>query len=498
MAFNLILPALLGLAVVPPGSLQSGSMPAVAAHPLPVQPGAGQPGATQPGPTPTQPDPAPPAPGYDAVAFDRCLGQLQVQAAAAGITANTFDRHVRSVTPDVAVLRLLDSQPEFKTPIWDYLAGLVDQERVDDGLAMLVRHADTLARIQAEYGMDPVTVVAVWGVESDYGRTFGQRPLLTSLTTLSCLGRRQPFFRGELVAALRIVQSGDVAADQLLGSWAGAFGHTQFMPSTFQRVAVDFDGDGRRDLVGSVPDALASTANYLKRAGWRTGEPWGYEVRLPEGFDASSAGRTARQPLSWWAGQGITRIDGAPLVPSAAATALLLPTGAAGPAFLAFGNFDAIYAYNAAESYALAIALLSDRLRGQPGLRAAWPTADPGLSRRERRELQGLLLQRGHQIGKADGIIGTATRAAIGQEQQRLGLTENGRASHSILQALRDAVLPASVPAANAGRGPDQFPSPVQNPAPKPVPAQVPTQVPIQVPGQLPAPVPDAPNRGQR
>lgn len=419
MIFNFILPALLGLAVAAPADSQD--------------------------PISTQPDaalPAMAAPGYDAAAFDRCLDQLQMQAAAAGITADTFQRHVRTATPDVSVLRLLDSQPEFKTSIWDYLAGLVDQERVDDGRAMLGRHADTLARVQARYDVDPATVVAVWGVESDYGRTFGKRPLLTSLTTLSCLGRRQPFFRGELVAALRIVQSGDVAADQLRGSWAGAFGHTQFMPSTYQRVAVDFDGDGRRDLVGSVPDALASTANYLKRAGWRTGEPWGYEVRLPPGFDASSAGRTARRPLSYWAGRGITRVDGAALVPSAAATALLLPAGTAGPAFLVFKNFDAIYAYNAAESYALAIALLSDRLRGQPGLAVAWPTADPGLSRRERRELQVLLLQRGHGIGEADGIIGAATRVAIGQEQQRLGLEGDGRASRSILQALRGGSSP--------------------------------------------------------
>src|SRR5690606_4639220 len=187
------------------------------------------------------------------------------------INGGLFDQHVATVMPDLSVLKLLDSQPEFKTPIWDYLAGLVDSERVADGQAMLRQHADTLDRVAATYGVDPATVVAVWGVESDFGKTFGKRPLLESLTTLSCMGRRQAFFRGELIATLQIVQAGDVTADKLLGSWAGAFGHTQFMPSTYRRIAVDFDGDGRRDLVGSVPDALASTANYLKRSGWRTG-----------------------------------------------------------------------------------------------------------------------------------------------------------------------------------------------------------------------------------
>ena len=375
---------------------------------------------------------------YDTAAFDRCLVGVRGQAAAAGVSGAVFDRHVRPVTPDLSVLKLLDSQPEFKTPIWDYLAALVDAERVEDGQAMLRLHAPTLARVESQYGVDPATVVAVWGVESNFGRTFGKRPLLTSLTTLSCLGRRQAFFRGELIATLQIVQAGDVAADQLLGSWAGAFGHTQFMPSTYRRIAVDFDGDGRRDLVGSVPDALASTANYLKRSGWRTGEPWGYEVRLPAGLDTPVSGRTSRRPLSYWTGRGISRVDGTRIAPSEAATALVMPAGKTGPAFLVFKNFDAIYSYNAAESYAFAIALLADRLRGQDGLVAAWPTDDPGLSRRERRELQTLLLQRGHDIGEVDGMIGSASRAAIASEQQRLGmLPADGRAGQAILVALR-------------------------------------------------------------
>ena len=380
---------------------------------------------------------APTPPAHDPVAFDRCLDRLQRQAESAGVAESLFDLHVRPVVPDTSVLRLLDAQPEFTTPIWDYLAGLVDDERVADGKAMLAQHAETLARVEAEYGVDPATVVAVWGVESDFGRVSGGRPLLQSLTTLSCMGRRQDFFRGELIATLRIIQAGDVPADKLVGSWAGAFGHTQFMPSTYQRIAVDFDGDGRRDLVDSVADALASTAHYLDRSGWRSGEPWGYEVRLPPGIDLPVSGRTERRPLSYWAGRGITRVDGTAIAPDSTRSALLLPAGRAGPAFIVFKNFDAIYSYNAAESYALAIAHLSDRLRGQGGFVRAWPTDDPGLSRRERRELQQLLLDRGHEIGEVDGIIGSSSRAAIQVEQRRLGLDVDGRASHKLLRALQ-------------------------------------------------------------
>jgi len=372
-------------------------------------------------------------------AFNRCLDDVRSRALADGITAQTFDTHVRPVVPDPGLLELLDSQPEFTTPIWDYLAGLVDEERVSDGAAMLRTHAATLARVEAEYGVDPQTVVAVWGVESNFGKTFGKRPLLTSLTTLSCMGRRQAFFRGELISTLQIVQSGDVAAEALVGSWAGAFGHTQFMPSTYRRIAVDFDGDGRRDLVGSIPDALASTANYLKRSGWRSGQPWGHEVRLPEGFSLSVSGRTSRQPLSYWLERGVARVDGGDIgLPPSTPSALMLPAGRSGPAFLVFKNFDAIYSYNAAESYALAIAHLSDRLRGQEAFVIAWPTTDPGLSRRDRRELQTLLLARGHAIGEADGIIGMASRGAIEQEKRRLGITPvDGRAGQRVLQALR-------------------------------------------------------------
>ena len=395
----------------------------------------------------------------DEMVFNDCLVGLRGKAEAAGIEGASFDANTRDLVPDMGVLELLDAQPEFTTPIWDYLAALVDDQRISDGQAMLRANATTLAQVSQQYGVDPQTVVAVWGVESDYGKTFGKRPLLVSLATLSCFGRRQEFFRGEFFATLNLLQTGDLKPEGLTGSWAGAFGHTQFMPSTYQRIAVDGDGDGRRDLVASIPDALASTANYLKQAGWRTGEPWGYEVKLPAGFDAALGGKKNKRPLSDWIARGVTRIDGTPLLASDTQAGVLLPAGVAGPAFLVFRNFDAIYSYNAAESYALAIATLSDRLRGGGALVTPWPTDDPGLGRGERKQLQLLLLARGHAIGEADGMIGTLTRRAIVAEQQRLGLQpQDGRAGRKILDALqKEAPLIGTSP-------------PVPVPAPLPVP----------------------------
>ncbi len=407
-------------------------------------------------------------------AFSSCLASLKVQAGQQGIAAERFDAITAGVTPDPSVLPLLDAQPEFTTPLWDYLAALVDSQRVADGQAQLTTHRDLLATVSRGYGVDAATIVAVWGVESDYGRVFGKRPLLQSLATLSCEGRRQPFFRGELLSLLKLIDAGDLRAEGLTGSWAGAFGHTQFMPSTYARIAVDGDGDGRRDLVASIPDALASTANYLKKAGWRTGEPWGMEVQIPAGFNAGLAGRTKRKPLADWRALGITPVGGGALapagLPAASNAALLLPTGSKGPAWLVFRNYDAIYAYNAAESYALAIATLADRLRGAPGIVAAWPTDDPGIGRTERRELQTLLLARGHAIGSADGMVGTATRRAIQVEQQRLGLTPvDGRAGLRILTALRASpstpVPPSAMPASTVFTLPPNHASLLQSPA---------------------------------
>ncbi|ELZ2169161.1 lytic murein transglycosylase [Acinetobacter baumannii] len=373
--------------------------------------------------------------------FQSCLANLRSQAIAAGVSGSTYDRYTQNLTPDYSVIDKLNYQPEFSTPIWDYLSGLVDEERVALGKQKLAQHRDVLNRASQVYGVPAETIVAVWGVESNFGDISGKYPLLQALGTLSCEGRRQSYFRTEFFATMRILQRGDLTEDQLKGSWAGAFGHTQFMPSTYERLAVDFDGDGRRDLVSSTADALASTANFLNKAGWQTGMPWGFEVQIPAGMSIDGEGRRSKKPLSSWSARGVTRIDGSPLIqgPLSGSTpaGLMAPAGPSGPVFLVFKNFDAIYSYNAAESYGLAIAHLSDRLRGAGPFVSSWPTDDPGTSRAERREIQQFLINRGYDIGAVDGLIGDKTRVAIRQEQTRLGLNPTGRAGQQILRAFR-------------------------------------------------------------
>lgn len=372
--------------------------------------------------------------------FDACVKGLRQSALSQGISSAVFDRAMTGVEPDPDVLKAFSFQPEFRTAIWDYLAGLVDQERVDDGRAKLKEWSKVLAEAEQKYGVDRHVIVAVWGVESNYGRIQGKRELVRSLTTLICADKRQAFFRGELLATLRILQNGDIPQDALVGSWAGAFGQTQFMPTTYQRLAVDFDGDGRRDIVGSVPDALGSTANFLKQAGWISGQPWGAEVTIPANYSGPS-GRRTKQSLAQWKSLGVQTMVASSL-PDTTQAALLLPAGPQGPAFLVFRNFDAIYSYNAAESYALAIAHLSDRLKGGQAFKTAWPTDDAGTSRAERREIQQALLKRGYDIGEVDGLIGTKSREAISDFQQSNGMVVNGRAGQQVLKALRVPGLP--------------------------------------------------------
>jgi lytic murein transglycosylase len=368
--------------------------------------------------------------------FESCKAHIKAQAAAQGVSGATLARALDDLEPNDAPT-FLDVQPEFSTPIWDYIAGLVDEERVSEGQAAFAANRQAALAAQHRFGVDAAAVVAVWGVESNFGQNFGARPVIQSLASLACLGsRRNDYFRGELIAALKIVDRGDVKPEEFTGSWAGAFGNTQFMPSTFLRLAVDMDGDGRRDVVGSVADALGSTANFLRSSGWVSGLPWGVEVALPENYRGPS-GRGAKQPLSVWAKRGLTHVDGSALS-GAGAFGLLLPAGPRGPAFLVSRNFDAFYSYNAAESYALAIALLSDRLKGKPGLQTPWPTDDPGLSRAERREVQARLEQHGYDVGgKHDGVMGTKTREAIKAYESGLGMKPDGRAGQKVLEFLR-------------------------------------------------------------
>jgi lytic murein transglycosylase len=369
--------------------------------------------------------------------FRACLAGLKGQAVAKGVPGETYDAVTAGVQPDMKILELMDNQPEFKTPIWDYLGFLVDDERVEEGRAAMRKWGAALAQAESRFGVDRHIIAGVWGVESNFGKDMGARPLVQSLATLSCVpNRRQGYFRGEFFATLQIIGRGDIRPERLTGSWAGAFGHTQFMPSTFLRLAVDLDGDGRRDVVDSVPDALGSTANFLRKAGWITGVPWGYEVQVPESFNSGLAGRKSKRPVSSWAAMGVTRIDGRPLSGEYQG-AILLPAGKAGPAFLVTKNFDALYSYNAAESYGLAIAVLSDRMRGGPGVQAAWPTDDPPLSRAQRRELQQLLAARGYDVGEPDGKVGQKTRDAIKAIESQIGMRQTGRPGGKVLQALK-------------------------------------------------------------
>ena len=363
-----------------------------------------------------------------------CLPGLRATAISQGIPGSVFDSATAGVEFDPTVIEASQNQPEFKTPIWDYLAGLVDDERIADGRARLVEWGEVLARAEQQYRVDRATIVAIWGVESDYGRVTGKRQLVRSLATLSCAGSRQAYFRGEFISTLKILHAGDVAPEVLVGSWAGAFGHTQFMPSTFLRLAVDFDGDGRRDLVSSIPDVLGSTANYLARAGWQPGLAWGAEVRVPAGY-AGASGRRNKQPYAAWKAAGVTRLDGSP-VDGTGQAALLLPAGPKGPAFLVTRNFDAIYSYNAAESYALAIAHLSDRLRGGAPFARPWPTDDAGLSRAQRREVQQALAARGYDVGAPDGVIGPKSREAIKDVEGKAGMAPTGRAGGRLYRLL--------------------------------------------------------------
>ncbi len=363
---------------------------------------------------------------------------------ARGISTATWAR-LGGVRPDTSVLAQLNAQPEFTLPVWDYLAVMADQERIDDGRRYMEQSQPVFDSLSRQYHVDAFVVAAIWGIESNFGRGVGSYPVLRSLATLSCAGRRQRYFRGELISALRIVQAGHIRAEDFLGSWAGAFGQTQFMPGIFWGRAVDFDGDGRRDLMRSSPDALASAANYLRIAGWRPGVPWGVEVRLSDTartvIDGGKSWRRVRHPVDVWASRGLRRVDGSPLsgTPSDSRElfGLFLPAGAAGPAFLVSRNFEAVYRYNASVNYTLSVLHLADRLRGGAPFVAGWPTVDPGLSRADRRELQTLLIARGHPIAQVDGLLSPSTRAAVRAEQRRIGDVVSGRPGQRLLGALR-------------------------------------------------------------
>jgi lytic murein transglycosylase len=369
-----------------------------------------------------------------AASLKSCVAGLRASALKAGVERKIVNAALKNVKFDEKAVRFSRTQPEYRTPIWDYMAFLVDQERIDTGLAMLKKHDRTLRAVEKAYGVDRRIIAALWGIESNYGQIQGDFFIPHALANVICSGRKPKFFRQELIHALKLVSKGDIRLKDLQGSWAGAFGQTQFLPSTYQRLAVDFDNDGHRDLVNSVPDALASAANYLRRAGWQRGGKWGYEVKIPRGYKGPK-GRRRTASLSVWKTRGVKRINGRK-VSGGAKAGLILPAGRNGPAFLVMRNFTALYSYNAAESYALAISHLSDRFKGGKQFRTAWPTSDPGLSRMQRLELQRLLLKNGYDIGEADGRIGPITRAAIKKAEGKYGMRPTGRPGTKIYRKL--------------------------------------------------------------
>ena len=383
-----------------------------------------------------------PVPGTDTPlvqptqSFSEWQADFRAQALKAGINPLVFDNAFAGITPDMSVIKADRSQPEFSRPVWEYLDGALSPLRVRNGQRLLEQNAELLGRIEQRYGVDRQALVSVWGMESNFGSFQGNKSVIRSLATLAYEGRRPEFAQSQLIAALKIIQEGDISPEKMLGSWAGAMGQTQFIPTTYETHAVDFDGDGRRDIWNSSADALASTAHYLQSSGWKQGQPWGFEVTLPAGFDYALADGAIKKSVAEWQKLGVK-------VPASAAgseqlsAALLLPAGYRGPAFLVLDNFRAILRYNNSSSYALAVGLLSQRFNGGGTILADWPKDDRPLSRSERVELQMLLSQRNYDAGNADGIIGANTRKAIRSAQQAMGWPADGYPSHKLLESLR-------------------------------------------------------------
>ena len=380
-------------------------------------------------------EPSPDVAGLEA-AFTRWVTAFRASARAAGIDEATLGAAFDDVRYLPRVIELDRAQPEFTRTVWDYLDTAVSPERVARGQAKLQQVRAEADAAEARYGVPAEIVVAIWGVESNYGSDFGSIPTIDALATLGFEGRREAWARGQLLAALKIIQRGDITRAQMVGSWAGAMGQTQFLPTVFLAHAVDADGDGRRDIWGSVADVTASTANFLKGLGWRRGQPWGVEVRLPPGFDVGRADDALRQSAAQWAAEGVQSAAGAPL-PELADATILLPAGARGPAFLVGPNFRAILGYNNSTSYALAVGLLAQRLAGGVGVQAAWPRDLVALTRSQLLALQTALNALGFASGAPDGIVGPATRAGLRGYQRSIGQAADGYPTLDLLQRLQ-------------------------------------------------------------
>ncbi|MGB5558739.1 MAG: lytic murein transglycosylase [Paracoccaceae bacterium] len=369
--------------------------------------------------------------------FRRWIEGFRSKALRNGISAATFDAAFKGVQYNTNVIQKDRNQSEFTKQIWEYLDSAVSDSRVSNGKQALRQNRKILDAVEAKYGVEKEVVAAIWGLESAYGTHRGDMPLIESLATLAFDGRRRGFFEQQLIAALKIIQQGNVSPRNMTGSWAGAMGHTQFIPTSYLAYAVDFTGDGKRDIWSDNPaDALASTAAYLARFGWRKGQPWGVEVALPKGFNYNLSGVRVKKSAADWTALGVRDAQGRK-IPEYGAASILLPAGAQGAAFMIFQNFHVIERYNKADAYVIAVGHLSDRIKGGPALRAGWPRDDRSLSFSEKQEMQTRLTSAGFNTQGVDGVIGPNTIAAIRSFQARVGMIPDGYASLEILRRLR-------------------------------------------------------------
>lgn len=377
--------------------------------------------------------------GLSSAGFAGWVRNFRRQARARGVAPSTLASAFDDAVFAPHVIELDRRQPEFNRPIWTYLDAAVSSARVRHGRQVLAAHRDVVRDVARRYGVSPDIMAAIWGIESNYGQNVGHYETIDALATLGYDGRREDFAKRQLYAALKILGDGDIERDRMRGSWAGAMGNTQFLPTSFLRYAVDADGDGKRDIWGSIDDTLASTAHYLKSNGWRAGSPWGREVMLPPGFDYALADGETRHSSAQWRALGVRPVDRRGL-PAFAAGAIIAPAGAHGPTFMVGHNFRVILRYNNATSYALAVGLLADRLAGHPGVQGGWPRDLASLSRDAIRRLQADLNTLGYDSGAPDGIVGPNTRRGVRAYQRAHGLIADGYPTDDLLQQIAAAV----------------------------------------------------------
>ncbi len=369
--------------------------------------------------------------------FATWLDGVKRDALAAGISQATVDSALSGLEPIERVVELDRKQPEFTQTFWSYLDNSVTTGRIERARRLLAENRPLLDRVQARYGVQPRFLVAFWGLESNFGEHTGGYSVIQALATLAYDARRAAFFRAQLMDALKIIDEGSITAADMRGSWAGAMGQLQFIPTTFVNYAVDFDGDGRRDIWGNLPDVFASAANFLGAVGWRGDETWGREVRLPAEFDWDLANLKTRKSIADWQRLGVRRADGGDLPVADITGAVIAPMGHRGPAFLVYGNFDAILTWNRSILYAVAVGHLADRIAGLGPLGAKRLADERPLRRVEIEEIQTLLASLGFDPGEADGMAGSQTQAAVKAFQRQANLVPDGYPSVAVLEDLR-------------------------------------------------------------